>query len=600
LQDKQHDTPDPADTDDSLSSAGARAPADVALRWFQIPLRLKRIRERRIRRQLKRESEQRLSGAGKRYVSPLMVRILVVNMIALMTFVGGILYLNSFRENLIDNRMADLVLQGEIIAGALGESAVRGDASELLDLPAARQIITRLVGPTDNRVRLFEYGGNLQVDSQFLEGVDRIIEENLLPSRARSFTQFFEGIMHGLLDFFLTRSDAPPQIERPGLRAGDLLEVEAALAGETATQRRRRMDGLDVINVAVPVQRFRRVVGAILLTAETNDIESVVRAEQIIIMRIFSISFVFTALLSFFLARTVARPVRMLAEAAEEVRYNPGKQRGIPEFALRRDEIGDLSRALSSMTLALYNQIDAVESFAADVAHELKNPLTSMRSALETMENTDRPDIQARLQEVMREDVRRLDRLITDISEASRLDAELTRAERTPVDIPGQLSKLIASYESGVLPAGLHIKLHHLGDVKIPLFVAGSEDRLGQVWRNLIDNAISFSPAGGTVHLLLWPGKRNVRVQIADEGPGVPDYAAAKIFKRFYSERPGGESFGKHSGLGLAICQQIVEAHGGHVEVGDLYKPLPDCDPQPRGAVFDVALPRMMDSTVRG
>lgn len=501
-----------------------------------------------------------------RGLSPLMVRIMFVNAIALVILVGSVLYLNEFRQNLISARTESLSVQASIIAGALGESAVAGPESIAIDLAPARQIIVRLVGPTDNRARLFATSGGMIADSLFLAGDKELVEEPLRQIDYQpSLREQAVNRLHDLLDTITQDIIAPQNIDSPTVRAEDLTEVQRALEGVLSSQLRRRDDGELVINVAVPIQRFRRVLGALLLTAQTDDIETIVRAEQMLTVKVFIGALALTILLSFFLGRTLVRPIRVLARAAERVRRGIGREESIPEFADRRDEIGDLSRSLSDMTGALYNQIDAVESFAADVAHEIKNPLSSMRSALETIQMTDKPEIQEKLLAILQDDVKRIDRLITDISDASRLDAELTRGQTQTIDLGVMIATLVDAYRTtGKCDA---IDIQFKDDEAGIYMVAGIEARLGQVWRNLIDNAISFSPEGGTVTVAILISNRTVSVQIEDQGPGVPEGAEGKVFDRFYSERPSKEQFGGHSGLGLAISKQVIEAHDGSIHV---------------------------------
>ncbi len=515
-----------------------------------------------------------------------MVRIMVVNSMALLILVGGVLYLNQFRQNLLDERIDALLVQGEIIAGALGESAAGGAEATEIDLAPARQIITRLVGPTDNRARVFATDGRLIADSRFLAGDKRLIEEALPALETRpSFVEQLEDGLHRLLDSLSPRPASPPSVDRPGMRGSDFMEVATALEGVPTAQLRMRADNRLVINIAVPIQRFRRVLGVLLLTAQTEDIDRIVRAEQMLTVKVFGAALFATILLSFFLGRTLVRPIRVLARAAERVRGGIGREENIPEFAERMDEIGDLSRSLSDMTRALYNQIDAVEQFAADVAHEIKNPLSSMRSALETLEMTDKPDVQARLFAILRDDVKRIDRLITDISDASRLDAELTRGEMDELDLAIMLNMIVDAYTTANNHRGIEVVL---GDYEAGVFVMkGIDMRLGQIWRNLIDNAISFSPEDGTVTVSLTRRGSRVIVTVEDEGPGMPEGAEEKIFSRFYSERPDTEAFGSHSGLGLAISRQVVEAHGGSIHAENKIAD----DGSVSGARFVVELP---------
>jgi len=521
-----------------------------------------------------------------RGLSPLMLRIMAVNAIILLILVGGVLYLNQFRQNLIDARIQSLTIQANIIAGALGESAATGPEAVDIDLAPARRIITRLVGPTDHRARIFGVSGALVADSRFLAGDKKLVEEPLPGINYEpDLRQKLREALHQFLEGFTQRIEAPPAIDYPGMRAPDFSEVTAALEGRQTVQLRTRADNQLAINIAVPVQRFRRVLGAILLTAQTGDIDLIVRAEQMLIVKVFIGAFIFTVLLSFFLGRTLVRPIRVLARAAERVRRGRGREERIPEFAERLDEIGDLSRSLSDMTRALYTQIDAVERFAADVAHELKNPLTSMRSALETIQLTDNPAAKVKLLGVLEEDVKRMDRLIRDISDASRLDAELTRGKMERFDMGVMIGLLVETYRTTRLPDT--VTLEFQAPEAGVFMVRGIEARLGQVWRNLLDNALSFSPEGSSVYLGLRIKDRFVVLTVEDSGPGVPEDAGAKIFKRFYSERPDNEGFGNHSGLGLSICKQVIEAHGGRISVENRV----DDDNAVQGACFTVQLP---------
>jgi len=518
-----------------------------------------------------------------------MLRIMAVNAIVLLILVGGVLYLNQFRENLIEARIESLEIQAEIIAGALGESASAGPEAIDIDLAPARQIITRLVGPTDNRARVFAASGAMIADSQFLAGDKKVIEEPLPSINYRpGLEEQLRNSLYRVLDSISPDITAPPDIDRPSARADDYIEVVTALQGTVASQLRERADGRLVINIAVPVQRFRRVLGALLLTAQTDDIDEIVRTEQMLTVKVFFGALVFTIFLSFFLGRTLVRPIRILARAAERVRRGRGREESIPEFAERLDEIGDLSRSLSDMTRALYNQIDAVERFAADVAHEIKNPLSSMRSALETIQMTKKPEAKEKLFSILEEDVKRIDRLITDISDASRLDAELTRGTMEKLDLGVMLTVLADAYKTTRFPDDVELKFT-LPEAGVYM-VRGIEARLGQVWRNLIDNALSFSPSGGTVMLDLTVKDRFVTFTVEDDGPGLPDGAHDKIFKRFYSERPESEDFGNHSGLGLSICKQVIEAHGGRIIVENRT----DDDNQVLGARFTVQLPQSL------
>jgi two-component system sensor histidine kinase ChvG len=353
---------------------------------------------------------------------------------------------------------------------------------------------------------------------------------------------------------------------------------------------RRAANGDLVVWVAVPVQPYRQVMGAMLFETRAGDIESWVREDRIEIIEIFMFVLAVTIILSLLMAATIARPIRRLAEAA--LRLDPARARQveIPDLANRRDEIGDLSVSLRAMTEALLRRIDAIESFAADVAHEIKNPLTSLRSAVETLARVTNEVQRERLLKVILDDVGRIDRLISDISSASRLDAELSRAISSPVDLGRLMETLCQVYTEMAASHGRHLTLDLDGGAlgRDGLIIAeGLEGRLGQVMRNLIDNAISFSPPNGKVQLRAHRRAGSVELIVEDEGPGIPEESLTRIFERFYSERPEGESFGVHSGLGLSIARQIVEAHKGTIRAENLK----DSEGRIKGARFIVSLP---------
>ncbi|HEY2113332.1 MAG TPA: HAMP domain-containing sensor histidine kinase, partial [Dongiaceae bacterium] len=320
-------------------------------------------------------------------------------------------------------------------------------------------------------------------------------------------------------------------------------------------------------------------------TAGGAAIDAAVRDVRLSILKVFGAALGVTVLLSLYLAGTIARPVHRLAEAAERVRRGQGRQLEIPDFTRRGDEIGDLSGVLREMTEALWARMDAIERFAADVAHEIKNPLSSLRSAVETVARIEDPAQQRRLMAIILDDVQRLDRLISDISDASRVDAELSRANKDPVDIDRLLQTLADVHEATAKPGAPRIVVGSPKGQR--LVVPAIEGRLVQVLRNLIANAISFSPAGGVITLGARRDGRRMLISVADQGPGIPPDKMDAIFDRFYSERPAGEKFGTHSGLGLSISRQIVEAHGGRIFAENLGDPGGEI----RGARFTLILP---------
>lgn len=522
------------------------------------------------------------------FFSPLTRRILAINALAPALLVGAFLYLDQYRAGLIDARIDSLYTQGQLIAGALGESALDTPAdTPTMNNETARQILRRLAAATDTRARLFDEKGEMVGDSRVLLAAGRNVVLRVLPppEQAGFGLRFAEAAYNWVIDLIPESEDLPPYEERPDQEADDYQEAIYALGGDAASAVRIQTDGLKIISVAVPVQGLHKVLGAVMLTMDSRDIDNQVRSERLNILKLFFMVLGVTALLSAFLAGTIGRPVRHLANAADRVRRLHGRRISIPDFTGRHDEIGDLSGALRDMTAELYRRLDAIEAFAADVAHELKNPLTSLRSAVETAERTTDPDKRRRLMQIVGEDVQRLDRLISDISDASRLDAELSRAESEPVDLALLLKTVVELYAEMADEDGPRFVYQPgEGDLTVP----GLQSRLGQVVRNLLDNAISFSPKGGLISVAAARDGRLVRIIVEDEGPGMPEDKLDAIFDRFYSERPLAEQFGKHSGLGLSISRQIVEAHGGRIRAENRRAP----DGTVAGARFIVELPR--------
>jgi two-component system sensor histidine kinase ChvG len=501
-------------------------------------------------------------------ISPLTRRILAVNVLALALLAGGFLYLGKYQASLIGQQIESLKTQGEIFGAALGEGAVLDsvDEGEVLLPDLARQMMGRLVEPTRTRARLFDAEGNLIADSRELRGQAgqaRVLHLSPLPP-PNPVLGFADRLYNWTIRKLLPPAHYPIYSERAAPRAEDYDEVMQALRGEAGSEvRRDQTTGGLVISVAIPIERFRQVLGAVMLSTGSGEIEQELRNVRLELLRIFGAALFVTVLLSFYLAGTIARPIRRLAAAAERARGR-GARVEIPDFTGRGDEIGDLSGSLREMTDALWNRMSAIESFAADVAHEIKNPLSSLRSAVETAARIEDPVKQRRLLSVILDDVQRLDRLITDISDASRLDAELSRIELEPVGIGAMLQALVEVHQAAESDGSPHLMLV-LPERGRELIVPGIETRLSQVFRNLIANAISFSPPNGEIRLTARPDGRAVLVTVEDAGPGIPDDKLTAIFDRFYTERPAGEKFGTHSGLGLSISRQVVEAHRGMI-----------------------------------
>jgi len=509
----------------------------------------------------------------RRRISPLTFRILAINLIALGFLAGGILYIDQYQDTMIHSRIKALVKDARVMAGALGEVATVTTEQAKLHLNPAKKIIARIVGVTKNRTRLFGVDGKLWLDSRDL-AVDQSVVIDELPVHEgwSRFRDWFITEISAALDSLHRRKNLELYHEVKQQVARHYPEVMAALEGDTATRIRRLSDGADIITVATPVQRFRRVLGALLLSADTRDIKQAVQQTRMTFLRFFGVVLLVTLLMSLFLARTIIRPIRRLARSADRISAGTHTGADIPDYSARNDEVGDLSRSLKDMTLALARQIDAVAAFAADVSHELKNPLTSLRSAVETLSRAQSPGAKAKLLAIIVDDVGRLDRLIGDISNASRLDAEISRSPMGEVNLKNMLETLLDIYDSsqgGDIPAlQLNIQLNIAASGKTSdraFCVWGLEGQLGQLFRNLIDNAISFSRKEGNITIALCQTRKMIQVVIEDDGPGIPEDRLEDIFDRFYSERPRAEAFGKHSGLGLSICKQIIEAHGGAI-----------------------------------
>jgi two-component system sensor histidine kinase ChvG len=487
-------------------------------------------------------AEQARAWSGKVSLTP---RILAVNVLALLLLAGGFFYLESFRSRILDQRSTQAGREVRLMTEALAPIA----------LEARNATIARLARETGTRVRLYDRGGAMLADSRAL-GVNnfRLDDPDDDPIARRSARW-----LDAAIDRIVRAPLAPGYREqRDGRRWPD---VRAALAGAASAQTLwRAPDRTPVITAAAPLGE-----GLALLTAvNARDVTERVRAERYRLSVVVLVASVISIGLSLFLARTIVVPLRLLARAAVRVRLGRAREVTVPRLPERRDEIGMLARALSDMTLALRARIDATEAFAADVTHELKNPLASLRSATDALGRVEDTELRAKLLEIVNDDVHRLDRLISDISEASRLDAQLSRATFEPVDVAAMLAAMVAEREARGPAHEVRLRFDPLDDV---LVVAGEGARLERVFANLIDNAISFSPEGGTVTIAARRDRSMLEVWVEDEGPGVPEEAREAIFRRFHSVRPAQETFGQHSGLGLAIARTIVEAHQGEIGV---------------------------------
>jgi two-component system sensor histidine kinase ChvG len=537
--------------------------------------------------------------ARTRWVSPLMRRILVVNAMPLALLLAALLYLDQYQNGLLEAEVGALRQQARIYAGALAEAAVREEGTEPPRLLAdqARPLLRRLTEPSPNaQAKLYAPDGQVVVDTRVRQGAGgTVFTEPLPPAVERgALVGTIEAIYDRVLDWLprrtqRTRLDISPTAAGPDWQPD--VKEEIRLSG-TATSRepppyiRRTSDNRLLVSVAEPVVRNRTTVGIVLLTREAREVDDSLLTVRLSILGLFSLALALTVALSWYLSLTIARPILRLAGAAERMREGSGRAGAVPASLLaRRDEIGELAHALGESAQALWSRMDATEQFAADVAHEIKNPLSSIRSAIETLRRIEEPEKQRRLLAIIAEDVARLDRLISDISDASRIDAELSRAATERVDVTPILETLAEIDEA---TRGENHPRLVLAEPRAPAVVRAVEDRLVQVLRNLIGNAQSFSPPGGRITMAARPAGGEVEISVEDEGPGIPDGKLESIFDRFYSERPQGEHFGQHSGLGLSISRQIVVALKGRITAENRR----DASGRVVGARFVVRLPK--------
>ena len=551
-------------------------------------------------------------------------RIALINILGLVILTLGILYFNQFRQSLINARVQSLMVQGQIIAAAIAGSATADTSSIVidpqqlndqtapdagtndqgaLDFPispeTAGPVLLRLLANTTIRAQIIDTGGNLLVDSLSLYGGPDIVENRFTPpeTQLHIYWRYISKPFDRLFTY-----DYPVHGEYGMDGNNSFPEVAAALNGASVSVVRVNPNHEIIVLVSVPVQRFRAVLGTLILSTKGGEIDAVLNAERHIVIFTFGFAALVAVLLSALLAGTIAQPIRRLSAAAERVRRGVNNQRvEIPDFTSRKDEIGQLSGSLRDMTGALYQRIEAIEAFAADVSHELKNPLTSLRSAVETLSFVKTDEQRNRLIEIVVDDVKRMDRLITDISDASRLDAELARAEIHPVDISKLLGSIIGLANETAKPNAAEILLivqpiteKYSAETKYQ--VLGNDSRLGQVFRNLIDNARSFTAGGTKIIVRLRRIGEMVEVRVEDSGPGISAENLERVFERFYTDRPV-QSFGKNSGLGLAISRQVVEAHKGRIYAENRFGKLDEKSEKPiLGARFVVRIPTLPEA----
>lgn len=541
-------------------------------------------------------------------MSGLTLRILAVNIIAIMILGLGILYLGQYTDSLIEGELASLRSEAQLFSGAISEGAVRPvfqispipftDPQEIeaIKPELARRMVRRLGEIGKSRIRLYAIDGSVLADShQLSSGAGGVEMQNLLPVAPRvTFDSLFTQSATRFLELIPMKTQLMTFPEQMVSNIYTFPDTQSALSGSVQASAWKDKNGRIVLTVAAPIQKVNQVMGVVLLLRDGAELEKAIAEVRVDVFRVFLGALGVTVMLSIYLSGLISRPLQRLAFAAEAVRQGKGRYIEIPDMSHRNDEIGELSLALRDMTYALFTRMDTIERFAADVAHEIKNPLTSLRSAVETVSRVKDEANRQKLMDIIHHDVQRLDRLISDISSASRLDAELSREEMGRVDIAALMYRLRDAYKK---PLKRGSDEHDGEDTKIVLdlpeegglYVRGSTDRLSQVFGNLLSNALSFSPEDGRVIVRVLVQNETIMVQVDDEGTGIPENKLQTVFERFYTERPQHESYGEHSGLGLSISKQIVDAHGGQIWAENLRR----TDGSIRGARFNVVLSKL-------
>ncbi len=533
---------------------------------------------------------------GQTLISPLMRRILLVNIVSPALLFAMLFYLNQYQSGLLAAEVANLREQARVYAGALDERAVKEVQTDnpTIAPELAVPMLHRLTEPSPYvQAKLFNPDGSVVADSSITNGVT---SETLPPVAQSTLT---ERVVDAIYNLMLELPIGTSSQIAPGAGANWQPDISQEVAVRTADPNadtdayvRRSPDRQLLISVTVPLVHESHLLGIVLVTREASELDATVRQERISSLALFIIALLITVILSGYLSATIARPILRLASAALAMRE--GKVRRSSDLSQdlldRNDETGELAKALQTTSNALWTRMDAIERFAADVAHEIKNPLSSIRSAIETLRRVEDPAQQKKLLTIITDDVRRLDRLITDISDASRVDAELSRVALEPVDCAVMMHTLGEIYEA-TMDEDEDPKIAVLSPTS-GLFVLGEERRLVQVIRNLMGNAKSFSPPHGTITLGARETGNVIELTVEDEGPGIPEANLEHIFDRFYSERPVGEQFGTHSGLGLSISRQIIEALQGRISAENRR----DEEGKVLGARFVVRLPKVLSA----
>ncbi|MGE0629462.1 MAG: stimulus-sensing domain-containing protein [Hyphomicrobiaceae bacterium] len=553
-------------------------------------------------------------------------RILLSNLFGLAILLAGYLYLNQYKDWLVDAKVDSLTAQGEIIAQAIAGNAKLVGERLIVDpdtLPASNEslvpfrddgfaalafslgpervtpILSRLLQP-DVRARVYDRDGRLLVDSDDFLARGTVVDTKKQDTTTKVKTK---NLWTKLTEYFFT---AELQVLKDLGKANGRYypPVRNAMEGTATPMLLLSRDGQQIVSYAAPIRRARQIYGVLLLSTEPGDIEKVLDKERNSIIRLAILAVAATIAASILLAYSVASPIRRLSAAAEAVSHNINARQQLPDFSERKDEVGMLAHAFAAMTRSLYRRIEASEKFAADVAHELKNPLTAARSTAESLAFAKTDQERDQLVRQIQDELKRLNRLITDVSNASRLDAELALQEREVIDLEVVLRGVVSTFQD-ILSETTHTVSLETRASSGGLVAYAHEGRIGQVITNLIDNAVSFSPENGKVWVRACRDGEMIKFAVEDEGPGIDPDMLEAVFKRFYTYRPTKESSrGTNSGLGLSISREIVLAHDGRIWAENRYEPGAAAGVRPLGARFVVQLPaasaEMRGSQVRG
>lgn len=542
-------------------------------------------------KQKRRRRNRRRGPRRSLWTSRLTRNIFLSNLIGLIILVTGALAMNRFEDGLINAKVDNIQSLASTITTVIGEQATGYGGTAELDVDGARQVLRGVNVQEGWRVRLHNKSGELVADTKTLD--DTITTEALDPILAERPDRPKQDIWRENIRSWINdkQHNLPwRRAKRESLRRDLKTAVRAGLDGESSYGPRFDADDNLIVTVSIPVQRVQQVLGVV--TVESNDVGSIVTAERQALAPIIALAFLAMFLTSLGLTLFISLPMRRLARAAEIVTRSAQKRDAIPDLSGRRDEIGDLSLVLRDMTAGLYDRIDDIADFAADVAHEIKNPLTSLRSASDTLRVAKTKEQREKLINIIQQDVSRMDRLITDISKASKVDANLARETAKTLDV-GEISEnIVEFYQQTRSKEGANVVNASAIDPNSPIYIRAYETPFAQVLRNLIDNALTFSPDTGQVTVTAWKDGGRVIFTVEDEGPGIPEDNLEAVFERFYTQRPKGASFGSHSGLGLAICRQIITAHRGTIHAENRV----DAGGQTVGARFTVDVPRQRSS----